>query len=81
MILYDYDSNHIFAQPIKNRQAKTILDAYKILHAKLCKAGLRPKLQRLDNKCSEILKDFMTEERVKFQLVPHGPWNSPTQRG
>jgi hypothetical protein len=25
IILYYYDSNHIFAQPIKNRQAKTIL--------------------------------------------------------
>eukprot|EP00543_Licmophora_paradoxa_P007200 CAMPEP_0202442320 /NCGR_PEP_ID=MMETSP1360-20130828/1777_1 /ASSEMBLY_ACC=CAM_ASM_000848 /TAXON_ID=515479 /ORGANISM="Licmophora paradoxa, Strain CCMP2313" /LENGTH=61 /DNA_ID=CAMNT_0049057657 /DNA_START=43 /DNA_END=225 /DNA_ORIENTATION=+ len=35
MILYDYDSNAILAQPMKNRTAKTILEAYKKLHARL----------------------------------------------
>jgi hypothetical protein len=35
MILYDYDSNFIFAQPFTNRTAKCILDAYKVLHAQL----------------------------------------------
>ncbi len=49
MILYDYDSNHIFAQPLKNRQAPTIVAAYAILHKRLCTAGLKPRLQRLDN--------------------------------
>jgi hypothetical protein len=49
MVLYDYDSNHIFPLPLKNRTAKTLLDGYKQLHAQLCNAGLRPKLQRLDN--------------------------------
>jgi hypothetical protein len=72
MVLYDYDSNHIFPLPIKNRNAKTLLDGYKELHAQLCAAGLRPKLQRLDNECSTILKQFMTQERVDFQLVPPG---------
>jgi hypothetical protein len=45
MVLYDYDSNHIFAQPMKNRQAATIVEAYATLHARLCKAGLKPRLQ------------------------------------
>jgi hypothetical protein len=31
MILYDYDSNHIFAQPFKNRTANCILQAFKRL--------------------------------------------------
>jgi hypothetical protein len=56
MILYDYDSNHIFAQPIKNRQGPTIVEAYAILHKRLCTAGLKPRLQRLDNECSKLLK-------------------------
>jgi hypothetical protein len=32
MILYDYGSNHTFAQPMKNRQGPTIFKAYAILH-------------------------------------------------
>jgi hypothetical protein len=72
IVLYDYDSNHIFVQPIKNCQAQTILDGFKTLHSRLCKAGLRPKLQRLDNECSDILKDYMKEERIDYQLVPNG---------
>jgi hypothetical protein len=30
------------------------------------------KLQRLDNECSAILKQYMRDERVDFQLVPPG---------
>ena len=71
-ILYDYDSNNIMAEPIKNREASSILAAYKICHEKLCKAGLRPKLQRLDNECSATLKDFMHDEEIDFQLAPPG---------
>jgi hypothetical protein len=72
MILYDYDSNHIFAQPLKNRQAPTIVAGYAILHKRLCTAGLKPRLQRLDNECSTLLKDFMHTNNVDFQLVPPG---------
>jgi hypothetical protein len=72
MVVYDYDSNHLFAQPFRNRTAKCILDAYKLVHARLVKAGLRPQLQRLDNECSAILKDFLQQENVDYQLVPPG---------
>ena len=43
-VLYDYDSNSIHPVPIKNRSAEAILEAYKTIHSKLIKAGLRPKL-------------------------------------
>ena len=72
MILYDFDSNAILVAPMKNRQATSIVAAYKVLHARLCAAGLRPSLQRLDNECSQALKDFMTIENVDYQLVPPG---------
>jgi hypothetical protein len=72
MICYDYDSNSILAEPLKDRKAKSILAAYKKIHARLCKAGLRPRLQRLDNECSEALKEFMHSKEVDFQLVPPG---------
>jgi hypothetical protein len=70
MIVYDYDSNHIFAEPFKTRSASCILAAYKSVHLRLCAAGLRPKLQRLDNECSTILKEYLQDEDIDFQLVP-----------
>ena len=73
LILYDYDSNSIWLQPMRSRAAATILEAYKILHTRLCRSGLRPKLQRLDNECSELLKTFLRDDaHIDFQLVPPG---------
>jgi hypothetical protein len=74
MVLYDYDSNSIFAQPFKNRTAACILGACKTLQRHLTQAGLKPRLQRLDNECSQILKQFMHEQEVDFQLVT--AWNA-----
>jgi len=72
LIVYDYDSNGILAEPIPRRTGLCILHAYKTIHTRLTTAGLRPKLQRLDNEASVILKDFMTKEGIDFQLVPPG---------
>ena len=72
IILYDYDSYSILAEPIKNRSSAAILAGYQVLHARLCAAGLQPRLQRLDNECSESLKQFLREEDIDFQLAPPG---------
>ena len=79
--LYDYDSNLIDAVPIKNREAASILAAYKLCVAKLVRSGLRPQLQRLDNECSTALKEFMKDEQVDYQLVPPGQHRrNPSER-
>jgi len=70
LVVYDYDSNGILVAPLKNRRAETILSAYQLLHARLCAAGLKPRLQRLDNEASTVLQDFLAAEQVDFQLVP-----------
>jgi hypothetical protein len=70
LVLYDFDSNAILAEPIKSRCATDILAGYAALHATLVAAGLRPLLQRLDNECSGILKTYMRSQDVAFQLVP-----------
>lgn len=51
---------------MKNRTALSILTAHKLVHAKLCKAGLKPQLQKLDNECSDALKEFMTEQTIDY---------------
>lgn len=82
MILYDYDSNAIIAEPMMSRTAESILKAYQKIHTMLVKAGHRPKLQRLDNECSAILKDFMSAESVEYQLVPpHVHRRNAAERG
>ena len=71
-VLYDYDSNTIHPVAIKTRTAESILEAYKTVHQELVKAGCRPKLHRLDNECSNILKEYMQDEDIDYQLVPPG---------
>ena len=72
LIIYDYDSNGILAQPMRTRTGPCILEAYKVLHDRLVAAGLRPQLQRLDNEASQSLKQFMASEGIDYQLVPPG---------
>jgi hypothetical protein len=72
MVLYNYDSNHIFAAAFQNHTAKCLLATYQSLHTRLCKAGLCPRLQRLNNECSQLMKDFMDKQQVDYQLVPLG---------
>ena len=71
-VLFAIDSNSIHPVPIKNRAAESILAAYQQVHAKLVKAGQKPRLHRLDNECSQLLKDFMIAEEEDYQLVPPG---------
>lgn len=70
LVFYDYDSNHIFAEPLKSRSASHLLDAHKSLLATLATAGLSPKLLVLDNECPSLLKDYLKSINLPFQLVP-----------
>jgi len=68
-----YDSNSIHAEPIPNRKKESIKDAYERVLRLLQRRGLRrPKLHRLDNEASQLLKEFMTDEDVNYQLTPAG---------
>jgi hypothetical protein len=69
-VLYDYDSNAILAEPMKNRTDREMVRAFKHLHAYLCDRGLRPKLQKLDNEASTALQHAMRQENIDYQLVP-----------
>jgi hypothetical protein len=70
MVLYDYDSNAILAQPIKNRTAPELLKAFKFMEQELVAKGLKPKLMKLDNEASKLLKDYLYQQYIAFQLVP-----------
>ena len=65
LVIYDEDSNCIFAEPMKSGTGAQHLKAYSLIHALLTKRGLKPKLQKLDNEASLLLKTFL-----EYQLVP-----------
>ena len=69
-ILYDHDSNAILSIPLKNRQAKSIADAWQTCHTRLQTNGYAPDLHIIDNECSDILKQAFTKYHIDFQRVP-----------
>ena len=70
VIMYDYDSNAILCEPIKNRQARTITDAWERLHNRLTKHGHQTKNFILDNECSTDMKLALKKHKKSFELTP-----------
>ncbi len=70
LVLYDYDSNAILTEPIKNRSGGEILKAYTKLHTYLTTRGFKPNTHWLDNEASPALKTFNRTHHVDFQLAP-----------
>jgi hypothetical protein len=70
MILYDYDRNAILAQPIKDRTAPELLKAFQVMEQELVARGLKPKLMKLDNEASKLLKTYLHQQNITFKLVP-----------
>ena len=56
--------------PLKTRSGLDLKTTYQKLHIFLTRRGLKPHLHILDNKCSNVHKNFMREVNEKFQLVP-----------
>jgi len=71
-VLYNYDSSLIWATPIPSRNKKHILKAYQDTIKLLESRGFKPVLQRMDKKCSNLLKEFMTSEGIEYKLTPAG---------
>ena len=69
-VLYDWDSNCILGEPIKNRQAKTIVDAWEKLHDILTRHGHPTNQFILDNECNKDLKAALKKHNNDFELTP-----------
>jgi hypothetical protein len=55
MIVYDYHSTAILAEPLKNRSEGELVRAISRIHAYLTAHGLKPQLQKLENECPAAL--------------------------
>jgi hypothetical protein len=70
LVVYDYDSNTIFAEPMPSGTGLQHTKAYSRMHTLLASCGLTPKWMKMDNKASILLKDLLHKKSVEFQLVP-----------
>jgi hypothetical protein len=70
MILYDYDSNAILAQPIKDRTAPELLRSFQAMEQELVARCLTPKLMKLDNEASKLLKKVPPSAEYHISIGP-----------
>jgi hypothetical protein len=68
LVLYDYERNSVLSAPMKNRGDKEMVSVFYLLIQSLIVSGLRPLLQRLDNKASLDLRDYLTDQGIDCQL-------------
>jgi hypothetical protein len=69
-MLYDYDSNFIHIEPMRNRTKAQYLTTYQRAIALFKTRGLSPKL--IDNEESGLLQECMEQENIDYQLVSPG---------
>ena len=67
MVLYDYDSNAILAEPLKNNTTSEVVRAQTRLTKYLLYRGINPTALRIDNECLEDLKLFFRANSIDFQ--------------
>ena len=70
LIVYAYDDNAIFVEPIKLRIDLNILRACDVLYDTLETAGHVPKLNIMENEASISLKSFSQKSKTVVQLAP-----------
>jgi hypothetical protein len=71
MVAYDmHGRNSIFAEPMRNRSAGSMLEAYEQIIQQLPEGETRLKIHILDNECSKELKQAILDNQMTYQLVP-----------
>jgi hypothetical protein len=72
LVIYHYEANAIMAMPIAGLNDWSIFNAYKANFDELAQKGFKPKLNVMDNQAKKHIKQFLTEEECKLQLIePH----------
>ena len=81
MVLYDFDSNAILAEPLKTKTEREQLHATTKLHTYLKARGLNPKMHVMDNECPGAVKQYLRTNHIAFQLVPpHVPRTNAAEK-
>ena len=70
LVLYNYDSNTILVQALKNRESNTILNAWRSIQERLKMGGVTSKHYVMDNEFSKDLKNTLLAENITFEQAP-----------
>ena len=68
-VAYDYDTNAIFAIPIKNLKDESIIAAFDEIFTDLTTKGYKPQFNVTDNQATTPLKKYLDKEDCKWQFV------------
>jgi len=69
LVIFDTDSNYIFAEPLPSRTAHQILRAYDRVHTLLVSRGIKPSMHIMDNEISDLLKSYITQHGSQYQIT------------
>ena len=70
LVVYDADSNYIFAEPTPSRSAHQMVQAYDKIQSLLISRGIIPYIHIMDNETSTVMKDYLTKKGIQYQFVP-----------
>ena len=70
MVLTESDSLAILVEPMKNRSAGEMVQAYQALIDRLNATSIFPLEHILDNKCSALFKQQIQLNKMTYQLIP-----------
>ena len=68
-IAYDYDTNYIFAIPIKDVTDNSIMVAFESVFNELKEKGYTPTFNVTDNQATKPIKKFLKTENCEWQFV------------
>ena len=72
MVLCEIDNNIILSEPLRSRASEKMVKAFKVITARLCAAGMKPKKYVIGNKASVEFKQVIKEAEMDYELAPKG---------
>ena len=68
-VAYDYDTNYIFAIPIKDQTDASIIGGFEEVLNTLNNKGFKPQFNVTDNQAANAIKQYLTKQECKWQFV------------
>lgn len=69
LVAYNWDANSILVEPLKNKEAQTITNAWEKINKRFSTTGMAPNHWILDNEKSKILMEAFSQNKVTHKFV------------
>ena len=68
-VVYDYDTNYIFAIPLKDMTNTSIIEGFDTVFSQMKEKGHKPKFNVTDNQASTAIKAYLKAQDCAYQFV------------